>query len=252
MKASFDDFYRSQYGTRWECLREALLSPEEDKASPEGLIRPYFMDRTSIETAMALGATPGESILDMCAAPGGKSIVIALSLKGSGELVSNDRSPERRLRMRRAFEDSLPEDHRTIITITGHDASRWGLYEQERYDRILLDAPCSSERHVLQSPEHLAIWSPSRPKRLAAMQYSMLASALLALKPGGRLLYSTCSINRAEDEGIIERLMERKPGIARHVDIDLAYGEKRSYGTIVLPDRAGGRGPMYAAMLEKI
>ena len=79
MKASFDDFYRSQYGTRWECLREALLSPEEDKASPEGLIRPYFMDRTSIETAMALGATPGESILDMCAAPGGKSIVIALS-----------------------------------------------------------------------------------------------------------------------------------------------------------------------------
>lgn len=252
MKTTFDEFYASCYGERWEDLKKAMLSDKEDKISPEGVVEPYYMDRTSIETAMLLDVQPGDTVLDMCAAPGGKSIVLALALSGSGELVSNDRSSDRRERMKRAFTSSLPESFRSIITVTGHDASKWGLYEKERYDRILLDAPCSSERHVIQSKEHLSEWSPSRPKRLAALQYSMLSSALIALKPGGRVLYSTCSINPAEDEGIIERLMSRKEGIARHIDIHLEYGEKRSYGMIVLPDNADGRGPMYAALLEKL
>ncbi len=252
MKASFDQFYRAQYEDRWDTLKQALLSDKEDKASPDGLIEPYYMDRTSMEVPLLLRPQEGDRILDMCAAPGGKSIILALALKGTGLLVSNDRSPDRRARMKRAFEAVLPETWRENIRITGHDASKWGLYEKEAYDLILLDAPCSSERHVLRSQEHLSVWSPSRPRRLQAEQYSMLASALLALRSGGRVLYSTCSINRGEDDGIIGRLMTRKPGIARPVDISLEYGEKLEYGTIVLPDVAGGRGPMYAALLEKI
>lgn len=251
-KPDFNGFYREQYGERWEGLAAAMLSEEEDKASIDGLLEPYFMDRTSIETAMLLPIEEGLDVLDMCAAPGGKSIVIASRLKGSGRLVSNDRSPDRRGRMRKAFETSLPEKWRMNIEITGHDASKWGVYEKEAYDRILLDAPCSSERHVMNSPEHLSQWSPSRPRRLQALQFSMISSALLALRPGGLMLYSTCSINSGEDEDIIARLMKKHPGEIRELPIALEYGEEREHGAIVLPDRSGGRGPMYAALLEKL
>ena len=251
-KETFDEFYRLQYGERWENLKKAMLSEEDDKASPDGLAEPYYMDRASIETASLLPVREGDDVLDMCAAPGGKTIVLLLKLKGTGRLVSNDRSPDRRERMRRAIAASVPEEWRKNSVITGHDASRWGLYEKDTYDAVLLDAPCSSERHVLQSPEHLSKWSPSRPKRLQALQYSMLASAMLALKNGGILLYSTCSVNRAEDEEIIARFMKKHPGEAEELPVLLECGEKREHGMIVLPDRSGGRGPMYAAMLRKI
>lgn len=251
-KLSFDEFYENQYGKRWQSLKDAMLSEEEDKTSPEGLISPYFMDRTSIETATLLPLDENPVVLDMCAAPGGKTIVILLRMKGCGSLISNDRSMDRRERMRRAVEASIPSQWRENHRITGHDASRWGLYEKEIYTSILLDAPCSSERHVLQSPEHLKEWSPSRPKRLQALQYSMLSSAMLALKKGGYLLYSTCSINQGEDEEIIKRFMRKHPEEAEEVEINLEYGEKREFGMIVLPDNSNGRGPMYAALLRKI
>ena len=252
MKATFDEFYASCYGERWEDLKKAMLSDKEDKISPEGVVEPYYMDRTSIETAMLLDVQPGDTVLDMCAAPGGKSIVLALALSGSGELVSNDRSSDRRERMKRAFTSSLPESFRSIITVTGHDASKWGLYEKDMYDAILLDAPCSSERHVINSAEHYSIWSPSRPKRLQALQYSMFASAMLALKKGGYLLYSTCSINKGEDEEIVKRFMHKHPGEAEEAELLLEYGEKMEYGMIVLPDKAKGRGPMYGVLLKKL
>ena len=251
-KMTFDEFYASQYGERWPSLREAMLSEEDDKTSPEGLLEPYYMDKASIETASLLPVNEGDTVLDMCAAPGGKTIILLMKLRGSGKLVSNDRSPDRRERMRRAITASVPPQWREISTITGHDASKWGVYEKEAYDRILLDAPCSSERHVMNSPEHLSQWSPSRPKRLQALQFSMISSALLALRPGGIMLYSTCSINRGEDEDIIARLMKKHPGEIRELPIALEYGEEREHGAIVLPDRSGGRGPMYAALLEKL
>ena len=251
-KLSFDDFYRAIWESRWDSLRKAMLSPEDDKASPEGLISPYYMDKASIEAALQLSPSPGDDVLDMCAAPGGKSIVLATLMKGTGSLTSNDRSPDRRERMRRAFESSLPEQWRGNIRITGHDASKWGVYEKDAYDRILLDAPCSSERHVINSPEHLSIWSPSRPKRLQALQYSMFTSAILALRKGGILVYSTCSINTGEDEEIVARFMKKHPGEAEEIGVELEGGEKRKHGMIVLPDKAGGRGPLYVAKLRKI
>lgn len=251
-KESFEEFYRRIYGTRWDALREALTGEEAPKRSIDGLIEPYFMDDASIETALLLPVEEGNEILDMCAAPGGKTIVLLSRLNGTGRLVSNDRSPDRRERMRRAIASSCPEKWRSASTITGHDASRWGLYEKEAYDAILLDAPCSSERHVLTSPEHYRMWSPSRPKRLKAQQFAMLSSAFLALRHGGFLLYSTCSINPEENEEIIARLMKRHPGEVEEAKIMLTDGEKREHGMIVLPDTAKGRGPMYAALLRKI
>ncbi len=251
-KITFEVFYSEQYGDRWEELKAAMLSEEEDKTTLPDLIQPYYMDRTSIETAYLLPLKEGDSVLDMCAAPGGKTIVLLSRMEGKCSLVSNDRSSERRERMRRAVTECLPPSLLSSWKVTGHDASKWGLYEKEAYDAILLDAPCSSERHVMQSHEHLMQWSPSRPKRLQALQYTMLNSAMMALKRGGCLLYSTCSINRLEDDAIIRRFMTKHPGEAIEVPIALEFGEKLDYGSLVLPDKSGGRGPMYAALLRKL
>lgn len=246
----FDEYYSSLYKERWPRLKEALLKKSEEKVVPPGLKNPYYMDRSSLLTASLLPVTPSSTVLDMCAAPGGKSLVLALKMEGKGLLVSNDRSPERRRRMKEVFSSSLPEES-VEIKITGYNAESWGVYEKEVYDYILLDAPCSSERHVLGSEKYLSQWSPSRPKRLQISQYAMLSSALIALKAGGHILYSTCSINSGENEEVIRKLVSRHPDEVETVDVELEYSEKRDYGRIILPDSASGLGPMYCCLIRK-
>ena len=245
----FEAFYTSLYGERWPSLREALLRETEEKVSPEGLSSPYYMDRSSLLTASLLPVRPGMKVLDMCAAPGGKSLVLALALHGEGSLTSNDRSPERRRRMKDVFSSCLPQCS-VDIKITGFNAESWGLYEKDEYDCILLDAPCSSERHVMNDMKYLSEWSPSRPKRLSVSQYAMLSSALMAVRSGGYILYSTCSINSGENEDVITKLFERHSDEVEETEVSNG-GEKRAHGTLILPDTCGGLGPMYSCLLRK-
>lgn len=245
----FQEFYSSLYGERWQSLKEALLRETEEKVSPSSLLSPYYMDRSSLITASLLPVEPGMKVLDMCAAPGGKSLILALALCGRGSLTSNDRSPERRRRMKDVFSSCLPPSS-VDIKITGFNAESWGLYEKDEYDAILLDAPCSSERHVMKDSKYLSQWSPSRPKRLAVTQYAMLSSALIAVKKEGYILYSTCSINRGENEDVITKLFERHPDEVEEVAVSNG-GEKREHGTLILPDTSSGLGPMYSCLLRK-
>ena len=249
-EVKFDKFYFDLYAERWPRLKEALLKESEEKVSPEGLKEPYYMDTSSLLTASLLPVTPSSTVLDMCAAPGGKSLVLALNMEGKGLLVSNDRSPERRRRMRNVFSSCLPEKS-VEIKITGYNAESWGLYEKDMYDCILLDAPCSSERHVINDPKYLSLWTPSRPKRLEITQYAMLSSALMAAKENGYILYSTCSINSGENENNIAKLLSRHSDEVDIVDISVENSEKRKYGSIILPDSSGGLGPMYFCLLQK-
>lgn len=253
-RIGFDEFYSGIYGPRWEALRAALLDASHPVALPGGLASPYYMDRASIIAAQALPVSPGDRVLDMCAAPGGKTLVLALKLAGAGLLVANDRSSERRSRLRQTLESCLPSPFREIINVTAHDSSKWGLHEEDAYDAILLDAPCSSERHVMASPEALKVWSPSRPKRLAIQQFAMLAAALKAARPGGWILYSTCSICPMENEQVVEKLMARHPQEAAEVVPENPGAElarRLSYGQIIMPDASPGLGPLYFCLLRK-
>jgi len=239
--AAFDRHFAGVYGERWPTLRRALAEPGRPEAHLEGLIKPYYLDAASVRCAEALGVRPGDTVLDMCAAPGGKTLVLALALEGTGRLVTNDRSADRRARLKRVVADHLPAAWKANVRVTGFDATRWGLYEQEAYDRILLDAPCSSERHLVHSPAHLAEWSPNRTKTLAQQGLAMLCAALEALRPGGSLLYSTCSISPEENEGLLGRFAAKRPG-----RFEVA-GQ-----TLVLPDAAAGEGPLFWALLKKL
>ena len=167
----FFDYFEQVYGERWPALLEALKGEGNAVRLQFGeSLEPYFLDEASVFAAKMLSVEPGKDVLDMCAAPGGKTLVIASMLQGQGSLQSNDRSPDRRLRLQHVIENSLPPQWRSVINVTGYDGVKFGLHRKESYDRILLDAPCSSDRHVLQSPTHLAEWSAKRLKRLSVEQ----------------------------------------------------------------------------------
>ncbi len=237
---AFDRHFETVYGPRWPALREALSAPPRPEALVDGLVKPYYLDTASVRAARALDVQPDDTVLDLCAAPGGKTLVLATALAGTGRLTSNDRSADRRGRLKTVIEDHLPEPWRANVTVTGHDATRWGLHEQNVYDRILLDAPCSSERHVLRSPAHLAEWSPGRTRTLAQQALAMLCSALEALKPGGTMVYSTCSISPDENDGALERFTAKRRGLWTLVERSLT-----------LPDDSGGEGPLFYAVIRK-
>src|SRR5688572_30656865 len=215
-----------------------------------GLSSAYVMDAASVLAARALEVAPGEDVVDLCAAPGGKALVLLEALGESGSLTLNDRSRRRSVRLRAVLRQYVPASVVERVKLTNHDARRWGLYHPEAHDAILLDAPCSSERHVLCDAAELARWSPSRIQRLAADQYAMLASAATALKPGGRLVYSTCALAPEENDGVIARLLKK----ARHglvtSRVHAPMGEATQHGWQIHPDRHGA-GPIYFCKLTK-
>ncbi len=253
---AFNTYYSSVYGERWISIRESFRKEPDYLELKEGLISPYYIDSASIYPVLALEIVPGNKILDMCAAPGGKTLLMALANGSSGSITSNDRSPDRRNRLLKVIGECLPEELRETVKITGHDASRWGIYEKNTYDRVLLDAPCSSERHVFLSGPHLEIWSPARTRQLAERQFAMLAAALDAAKPGGRIVYSTCSVSPAENDSNMERLLKKRKGLFAVAGIEnITAGikglEKTEFGFQIMPDKENGAGPIYFSVINK-
>ncbi len=248
----FDRFYHAMYETRWDSLRESLLLKSEPISFSEGLLCPYYLDEASWVAASQLPLAEGDSVLDMCAAPGGKSLVLATRLGMTGSLTSNDRSSQRRIRLRKVLDEHLAGPLRARVTVTSHDAAKWGLHEQQRYDAILLDAPCSSERHVIQDPKALAQWSPARTRHLAIQQFAMLASALEAVRIGGHVLYSTCSISVHENDAVIAKLEKKRMGRYEIIPLELSLGEVTDHGFMILPDATNGKGPLYMSLIRRI
>lgn len=189
----------------------ALLWPNNIPAGIElpGYAEQLFfpMNPSSLQPVLALDPKPGEVILDACAAPGGKALFIADLMGDAGTLQANDSSGARRQRLRTILTEY---GHSEVAVIGQHAETLFKRYPQ-KFDKILLDAPCSSEKHVWNSTKHLTDWSPSRIKRLYYQQVALINGLWLALKPGGRLVYSTCAVNTMENEGVIEQLLKKYP-----------------------------------------
>lgn len=233
----------------------------------QGFFDYYIMDPASLLVAKSLEPQPGDCILDMCAAPGGKSLVIAelmsLRLKTSvassdlfvlptGSLIANEYSEARRERLLRVFQDYIPKEYRQFISVKGLDGNQYGLRQPEFYDRVLADVPCSGERHLLNNPAELEAWTEKRTKNIAIRQYSLLSSAWLCVKSGGRIVYSTCSMSPLENDQVIAKLLKkRRPEVLRLESLsEFSFLEKTEYGYQILPDKAGF-GPMYFSIIQK-
>src|SRR5690606_34388237 len=118
-------------------------------------------------------------------------------------------------------------------------------------DKVLLDAPCSSERHVLEDSKELSLWAPGRSKAIAISQFAMLASALDIVKIGGVVVYSTCALSRLENDEIIAKLYQKRGGRFELLRKEFPFGEPTEYGWQILPD-ATGWGPFFLAAVRRI
>jgi 16S rRNA (cytosine1407-C5)-methyltransferase len=251
---AFEDYYRALYGERWEGLRRSLLEKAASTAFTEGLRSPYMLDPASVLAARSLRLPHEGTILDACAAPGGKSLVIASGMGRGVRLLANELSGERRRRLVQVLDERLDGERRAQVTVSGFDAAALGGKEHERgrFDGILLDAPCSSERHVLAGQKALAQWRPARPRFLAARQWALLSAAFLLLKHGGSLVYVTCALSEEENDEVVSRLLQKYRDAARLDEPEFSEGEKTSFGRLILPDTSGGMGPLYVARFRKI
>lgn len=267
----FDDFYQEYYGQRWFSIKSLLLSHKNKwplktaleilnntstlKSLAEQIPRPtqedYSLDPASLLPALMLNPQPGENILDLCAAPGGKSLALLHLTGGQLSLVMNERSPQRVQRLKAVMGQFAERHHTSELKFTKHDGTRWGLYEENVYDKVLVDAPCSGERHLLESLPDLAAWSPKRHKRLAVQQVALLCAALAAIKPEGSIVYSTCSLCPLENDAVIERFLEKRSGKVEVEAISWGDVEPTRFGLQVTPDRQYGFGPIYVAKLKK-
>jgi 16S rRNA (cytosine1407-C5)-methyltransferase len=250
---AFDNYYRELWGDRWHGLRESLLLGVPLVPYEEGLVKPYMMDRASVLAACSLRLPEKGIILDACAAPGGKSLVLASRMASGARLICNELSAERRRRLRRALDEHLDAERRSRLSVSGFDAGALGgnRGEWNRFDAILLDAPCSSERHVMQNEKALSEWRPARPRFLSRRQWSLLSAAFLLLKGGGSLVYSTCALTPEENDGLAARLLSKYAGQVELDAPDFNEGEKTGYGRIILPDNSDGMGPMYVARFAR-
>ena len=168
----------------------------------EGLF--FVQDEASQECALELGAEPGDLILDACAAPGGKSLYIAQAIKNNGRIVALD---VRRDKLR-LIEDSAARLGAEIIQVHEHDAGEPipGDILGRKADRIICDVPCSGLGVIGKKPE-IKYKPVEGIEKLPGLQYKILANCAGHLKPGGALVYSTCTLNRKENEDVVHKFL---------------------------------------------
>jgi len=184
---------------------KALPFGEKLPGFDEGFI--YPLNASSILPPLTLGVTPGEIVLDGASAPGGKTLVLWQQMMNEGLLVANDMSYVRLMRQKNLM------NARGIENVVFESQPLETLYKKypETFDAILLDAPCSSEKHVLAKPEELTKWTPQRIKNLAKRQIQLFDGAIKALRIGGRIVYSTCALLADENEDIVSNILAMHP-----------------------------------------
>lgn len=266
--AGFENYYSTLYKERWQNLK-AAFAKENDAVEyfVPGSEKPYYLDSASVYASLCLPLQGAENILDLCAAPGGKTVVLASRMSDSAKLSANERSPDRKRRLTQTVQTCLPEEINSRIITSCSDGATWCKRQTECFDRILLDAPCSSERHVINDEKYLNDWSLSRIKTVTMEQWALLSCSCRLLSKGGYLLYSTCALCPDENELMIERLLKKfnKEGevfaivepspdpleIKKFTKISLPKPEPAKYGYYLMPDTQNGAGPIYFCLLYK-
>ena len=169
----------------------------------------YLQEASAMLPAAALEARPGERVLDLCAAPGGKSSQIALAMGGEGVLVANEVDAAR-ARVLAANLERLGVTNAVVLNETpARLAARWPGY----FDAVLVDAPCSGEGMFRREPQSREAWTDAAPRGCAKRQAEILEAAAKLVRPGGRLLYSTCTFNGEENEGSVADFPARSRGL---------------------------------------
>jgi len=286
----------------------------------------YFFDGASVVAALALGAQPGDSVLDLCSAPGGKALVLAsimfqsakpqvstatepaaptlpaaaagasenmvplvdikipghgygteksaeainstvlCSAEGKGRLVCNEFSKGRFYRLKRVLQGFLTKELMAPgsqqVHVTNCDAAIGGggppvlIHRLGPFDKVLVDAPCTSDRHLAhQGSASLSKWASGAVKANAERQVDLLRCAAVLVRKGGVILYCTCALSTLENDGVIAKFLKRfgaefSSEPVEDLVVPLPGAEITEHGTMLQPDRCG-YGPIYFARLRK-
>lgn len=167
----------------------------------------YIQEASAMAPVVYLEPQPGERILDLCAAPGGKSTQIGAAMKQQGILICNEIHPARA----KILSENVERMGLRNAIVTNETPQRLEAAFPEYFDRILVDAPCSGEGMFRKNSEAVEEWSPKNVAMCAERQDEILACAAQMLAPGGRMVYSTCTFAPQENEGTIFRFLSRHP-----------------------------------------
>ena len=170
----------------------------------------YLQEPSALSAVSVLAPQPGERVLDLCAAPGGKSTQIAGLMQGRGLLVCNEPVPSRAQILSRNVERMGVRNAIVTSAMPAQLAPRFPAF----FDRILVDAPCSGEGMFRRQPEARDEWTENSPRGCADRQLEILEEAAKMLAPGGALVYSTCTFNDTENEGVLARFTAAHPEFA--------------------------------------
>ena len=167
----------------------------------------YLQEPSAMTPASCLPAEPGDVVLDLCAAPGGKATALGAALKGEGLLVANDISASRARALLRNLELFGVTNSLIVNETPARLLERFPAY----FGKILLDAPCSGEGMFRKEEALAKDWTPEKSRELSQIQRELILQAADMLRPGGLLLYSTCTFAPTEDEGVVSWLLENRP-----------------------------------------
>ncbi len=186
-------------------FRYAQGTPAKDPYYYAGLY--YLQEPSAMTPADRLDPQPGDFVLDLCAAPGGKATELGARLRGEGLLLANDISNSRA----KALLKNLELMGLGNIYVTSEAPEKLLAHFPEFFDKILVDAPCSGEGMFRKEPKMVSFWEEQGPTYYSEIQKSLILQAADMLRPGGRLLYSTCTFSELENEGTIAHLLAERP-----------------------------------------
>ena len=204
----------------------------------------YLQEASAMASAAVLDARPGERVLDLCAAPGGKSTQIAAAIGDEGLLISNDPETSRAVALAGNLERFGATNAVVVSALPAKLADRWPAY----FDAVLVDAPCSGEGMFRRDPAARAEWNPTAPEGCAKRQAEILDQAARLVRPGGRLVYSTCTFNDLENEGSVLGFLARHGDFAPESFALPGVGASQSGMLRLWPHRLRGDGHFVARL----
>ncbi len=220
LKASVEDVVES-LSERFElepipwCREGFFVNAEKIGSTIEhqlGLI--FSQEASAMIPAIALEVEPGMLVLDMCAAPGGKTTQIAQYMKNEGCIIANDVKVDRL----NILISNLQRCGVTIARVTMKDGRFFKRFAG-RFDRVLIDAPCSNVGMIRKNFKYLKMWRMREVESLSRLQKELIMAGYNALKPGGILVYSTCTLDPLENEEVIDHLIANTDAVVEPIEL---------------------------------
>lgn len=216
----------------------------------------YLQEPSAMTPADRLPVEPGDRVLDVCAAPGGKATELGCRLQGQGVLIANDISSSRAKGLLKNIEVFGIGN----VLVLSEEPGKLEGYFKGYFDKILIDAPCSGEGMFRKDRKMIKAWEEHGPDFFANIQKSIIVQAARMLKPGGMMLYSTCTFDGRENEKVIEYLLERFPefeildiapydGFAQGIpELTESHDERYKKAVRIFPHKMKGEGHFLALL----